>query len=479
MNKIYRNTAFANFVFILYSGIFIKPSLAAEPLKLEYYRQSVQSKSLKISVLASEKDGAFFEKSQGKQLTTPQAFIEYQASKDKSPTLTPEFSGTERNGDEIKVGIQAQTEIGIKPRVYAFSQSQNVSNISSLATPDLSLQRKGFGAEAEISLWKNAFGKDIRGQIESLKNISESKALQAEASKTAFLLEADLIYFESSYLKQAILIKEDLVRQGEKLLAWTKNQSSDRLLEPVHVAQATAALQSRKLALVALRQQLLTNLIKISQLSGHTVSEDTPFDSIDEILLKIPDVNLSVTQKVTLKSISKAVEAERLNLDLSSEAFKPDLSFKAQYLSFSDTGRADDSARCKSVSDCRAYSLSLNLSFPIDFENTQKGQAASRARIQSLEKNLELEQQNSKTESQQLIVQSQALKDQIQSLEKLIEAQELRLKKERERQAKGRATTFDLILSEQELGESRMALAEAKTKYLSTLSQFRLFEVVP
>ena len=479
MRNILTSTAIANLALIFSLGLFIKPALASEPFKLDSFRQRVIDKSLKLSILESEKDGASFENSQARQLTTPQAFVDYQASKDKSPTLTPEFSGTERNGDELKVGLQSQTEIGIRPRVYAFTQNQNVSNISSLATPDLSLQRKGFGVEAEISLWKNAFGKDIRSQIESLKNISESKTLQAEASKTAFLLEADLIYFETAYLKQAITIKEDLVRQGEKLLAWTKNQSSDRLLEPVHVAQTSAALQSRKLALVSLRQQLLTNLIKMSQLSGHVISEETPLDSIEDILAKVTDVSPNLLQKITFKSLSKAIEAERLNLELSAESFKPDLSLKAQYLSFSDTGRADDTSRCKSVSDCRAYSLSLNLTVPLGFENTQQGRISSSARIRSLEKNLELEQQNSKIESQQLAVQSQALKDQIQSLEKLIEAQELRLKKERERQGKGRATTFDLIQSEQELGESRVALVEAKAKYLSTLSQFRLFEVAP
>jgi hypothetical protein len=58
----------------------------------------------------------------------------------------------------------------------------------------------------------------------------------------------------------------------------------------------------------------------------------------------------------------------------------------------------------------------------------------------------------------------------------LIDVQEKRLNKERERQSRGRATTFDLILSEQDLGESKIKLAEIKTKYISTITQFNLFE---
>jgi outer membrane protein TolC len=244
----------------------------------------------------------------------------------------------------------------------------------------------------------------------------------------------------------------------------------------VHVAQATAAHHSRKVVLISYKQQLRSNLLKMSQLTSHKITEDTILESPEKLA---NDGNIPTTplaNKITLKSLNKAVEAERAQLDLTNEGFKPDFNLKAQYLMFSNTGRQDDSFRCRNQSDCRVVAVSLNLTIPLDFSTWQAGSKSANARIAALEKDLQAETQNAQIEKEQLGVQMMAFKDQISSLEKLIQAQEIRLKKERERQARGRTTTFDLIISEQELGESKISLAEAKTKYISTMSQFRLYE---
>jgi outer membrane protein TolC len=461
------------YLFVLILGT---SASAEDRVNLDDYRKKIQEKSLKISSMNDEQKGALLESKQARYLTTPQAFVEFQDSKDKSPNLTPETSGTENNVDELKIGLQSQTNFGLKPRVYAFTQNQNVKNISSLANPNLSLQRKGYGVEAELSLWKNAFGKDVRNQQQSLIAQSEAKNYQAQAGKIAFELESDHLYFETAYLKEAISIQENLVKQGEKLVNWTQAQSNSRLLEPVHVAQATAAHHSRKAALISYKQQLLSNLLKMSQLTNQKMTEGTILDTPEVLANTAKTPSTPLANKITLKSLSKAVEAERTQLDLINEEFKPDLNLKAQYMMFSDTGRQDDSSRCKSQSDCRAVAVSLNLTVPLDFSSWQTGSKSATSRVVALEKNLQAELQNAQIEKEQLEIQILGFRDQISSLEKLILAQEMRLKKERERQARGRATTFDLIMSEQELGESKIALAEAKTKYISTISQFRLFE---
>ena len=454
-------------------------SYAADYLSLDDYRDAVKRKSLKISALKDEKSGAALESYQGMFVTSPQAFVEFEELRDKSPVIAPEFTGTERNSDELRTGLQMQSSFGLKPRVFAFTQNQIFQNVSALPDPNIDLQRKGYGFEGEISLWKNAFGKDVRGRIQSSRAISESKVLQAEASRIAFQTDAEILYFETIFLNEAIKIQIELITQGEKIVQWTINQSNNRLLEPVHIAQAMAAHQSRKFALITLKQRLQSNLYKMSQLSGLEIKEQMSFDSIDKIYKKVSKSNKRFTQKITVHFLAKAIEGEQIDVNLAAEDFKPDLSLKAQYLAFNDTGRSDDSSRCKSFTDCRSLSLFVNLTVPLDVSTRKGGARAANSRIESLKKNFEAELQNSKVEILQLQSQVDALGDQINSLEKLIDAQEKRLKRERERQSRGRATTFDLILSEQDLGESRINLAEIKAKYVSTISQFNLFEEAP
>jgi len=312
--------------------------------------------------------------------------------------------------------------------------------------------------------------------MDSLGALSESKRHSGTASREAFKVEAEGINFETVFPKEAILIQQEQIRQGERLVSWTKNQSNNRLLEPVHVAQAMASHQSRKIGLISMSQQLRANLYKISQLCGREVSEDIQLESIDIILeeLSLPQ-NLN-GQKITIKALAKAVESERISIELAKENFKPDLSLKAQYLTFTNDGRSDDTARCQSMEDCRTLNVSLTFTFPLDMPSKAEGSLAANTRIEGLKKNLEAEVQNSQVEIRQIEAQARAFKDQIESLKMLIGAQELRLRKERERQSRGRATTFDLIISEQDLGESKISLAEAKMRYASTISQFKLFE---
>jgi outer membrane protein TolC len=458
--------------FMFYCG----NTFAADYLSLGDYRDAVQRKSLKISSLQDEKSGSALESYQGKFLTSPQAFVEFEDLRDKSPVIAPEFMGTERNTDELRTGLQMQSSFGLKPRVFAFTQNQRFQNVSALDDPNISLQRKGYGVEGEISVWKNAFGKDIRGRIQSSRAISESKSLEAEASRIAFQTDAEVLYYETVFLSEAIKIQSDLIAQGERIVQWTTTQSNNRLLEPVHIAQAMAAHQSRKFALITLKQRLQSNLYKMSQLTGLEIGEQMSFDSIDKLYKEVSKWDKKFSHKITVKGLAKAIEAERIDVDLAAEDFKPDLSLKAQYLAFNNNGRADDSSRCKSSTDCRSLSLFVNFTVPLDVSTWKSGSQAANSRIESLRKNFEAELQNSQVEMRQLQSQVNALEDQIVSLEKLIDAQEKRLKRERERQSRGRATTFDLILSEQDLGESRITLAEIKAKYVSTISQFNLFE---
>lgn len=451
-------------------------AIAAEKLSFDEFKTAIEINSVKISSLKNEERGAGFETAQARFLTTPQAFVDAQTSRDKSPVLAPEFSGTDRNGDVLRLGLQSQTSFGLKPRVFAFTENQNVSGVSSLPNPNLRLSRKGYGVESEVSLWKNALGRDVRGQRDSLVALSESKRHLAEASLESLKVEAEGIYFEAVFLKEAILIQQELIRQGERLVSWTKNQSNNRLLEPVHVAQAMASHQARKISLISMSQQLRANLYKISQLCGRELAEDIQLESIDTILGRLSSPQGHNKQKITIKALAKAVESERISIELAKENFKPDLSLKAQYLTFTNDGRNDDTARCQSREDCRTLNVSLNFTFPLDMPSKAEGALAANTRIEGLKKNLEAEVQNSQVELRQIEAQAKAFKDQIESFKTLIEAQELRLKKERERQSRGRATTFDLIISEQDLGESKINLAEAKMRYASTISQFKLFE---
>ncbi len=395
---------------------------------------------------------------------------------DRSPTLTPEFSGTERTGSEYKGGVQAQTSVGLKPRIFGFLQDQKLKNVSALTDPNLSLVRQGVGLEAEVSLWKNGLGRDFRLQQQIFESTSEMRKAQARQKESEWKFRLDVLFLEAAFLKQAVEIQKNLLHQGGTLIEWVRLQEKRRLLEPVHIAQANSAQEARKMTYENLYIDLRGHLNEINSETGLGFTLDTPFESIDSIFASSKSVAPLARQKKTIKALEHLLSIERAQIRLLDEGFKPDVTIKAQFLEFAQTGRQDDSQRCGSLAACRSLTLSLNFSFPIGGPLWNRDLDLTQERIRSLETQMDAETVASQGESVRLFEETQGIQRKINIINNLVNSNQSRLDREKERQKTGRATTFDLIRSQEDLAQSRIDLLHLKTQYLTLQSQNQLFE---
>jgi outer membrane protein TolC len=178
-----------------------------------------------------------------------------------------------------------------------------------------------------------------------------------------------------------------------------------------------------------------------------------------------------------LRALSAQLGVEKAQLKLQKESLKPDLNLKASYTAFGQSG-SPDTLRCRSASDCHNIVAGVALTLPLDFSSVSEAHRAADARLQSLEHQIEYAQQMSIVEFNSFKQQEASLRIQAESVRTMIRSQKRRLDLERQRQQRGRASTFDVIKAENDLSESQQRLAEIQAQRLMTISQMRNFEVV-
>jgi outer membrane protein TolC len=246
----------------------------------------------------------------------------------------------------------------------------------------------------------------------------------------------------------------------------------------VHVAQAEAALESRKLGMLSKELKQKNILLKLKSLLPEYIEKNFIAENIDEIEKYLFLKNITEERKDIL-ALQESIFAETANINLQKESLKPELNFNFQFISYKKIHNTDNLTNCQGLTNCSLIGATLSFVVPLDFSTVQLAQNAAQDRIHSLKLNLSQEILNSKSEFEILRQQNDSLDKQILSLKDLIKIHENRLEFERARQRRGRATTFDLINSEQDLSESKDRLVEAKSARLAVLSQYKLYEVLP
>ncbi len=409
------------------------------------------------------------------RVSSTEVFSDALWASDKSPVLTPNFNGTDRQSRRLTLGLQKQWSFGLRSRVYGFSDTSLMRHALAMPSPDMSLEKRGGAVELEWALLRNGLGREQRFQREALEASSQGEKLLAAFDEQRLLVEAQLLFIRFAQLQEALQIQTELVRQGESLVNWASRQVRDRLLESVHQSEAEVALEARKLGyeqrelqLESLRQQLFA------------VLEERPNG------LRVEGLNRLETQIQAPRTLGQRgdvgareafLQAQKADLSLQREAYRPELKLTAQYQTFQKRADDDDTQRCADPTACATRVLGLNLAVPLDQGTQRRGREALSAQLAARELELRRAQVEAERDRQLIQEQMQRLGDQQRVLRTLISKQEERLEAERRRQKQGRATTFDLIQAEQQLFESREQLLMLRGQRLELLTQLKLYEV--
>lgn len=450
---------------------------AGEVLTRESFLNEVRSKNSSYRAVSENREAAGLERSQGELLTSTQAFGNASHLNDKSPTLLSDFQGTERRNTTLELGLQKQTRFGLQGRLFLNNNSQRTIGASLLGPGQDELTLQSYNLELKLPVWKNGFGRDVRLRQESSANVSEASRKKAELELLELENRASLTYLKLSRVRTAKRLVGELTDQGEGLVAWVQRRVNARLLEESDLAQAQAALSSRKLQLEAMAMEEAElerefNLLR-DQEDSRPIGELEPFS---DVVKELESLKVSADHRKDLAILKLSVEAEQKEIALKKEDFLPEIALTTRLAAFTKQSDLNDTRRCLDPLNCSQVYVGVAVAVPLDFASASEGLEAVNKRMHAKKLALAKSEQEARVGFAKLTRSRELLRKQLALSRELVAHQNKRLAEERRKQRLGRSSTFDLIRAEQERAEAELSRLGLVYSFLEVTHQLRFYE---
>lgn len=330
--------------------------------------------------------------------------------------------------------------------------------------------------EVTQPLWRNFFGNETRAE----QAAHEAGALAthyAEAYKAkATIAQAEITYWRLILARENIVIQKDSLARAEKIAAWTQRRARLKLSDDSDWLQAQAALETRRfqLELAQNEERAASRAFNLTRgVVGDTVNDELqPLEAAWIEKIEVP-------KRVPVRDDVKAAEQASLASTAQARiALSRNLPILEVYGAYALNSRKPESSDAFSNSWTRQQPTTLagvRFVLPLDIATVIKVRGGYRrdelAADLSYERKM-FEQEQDWDEWVQKFTES---KTRLKLAYKIEKAQELKLAHERERLSKGRSTTYQVIVFEQDLAQAQLMRLEAEAQALQGLAQLKLF----
>ena len=408
---------------------------------------------------------------------TPFSFLQY----DRLATNT--FSlGVMKTFD---FGLQTKLHYDVISLQYLNPQSSLIPGIGTffgspynVASPVLELSQ---------SLWNNGFGRTTRASKELIEaqNLASSHLNSFQAKNT--LVQAELTYWRLAAARQVIEVQNQAIDRAQKIYDWNKNRVNLHLGDEADELQAEALLQSRGLDVLTAQNEERA----ASREFNSARNQDS--DSVPEKLHQLALEDLSsveIPKRAELREdVRAAKEAARItqaNSVIQTEKNLPNLDI---YGSFALNGQPQNlmagpyngslslgqTLGLSVLPNRPSYTLGIRFSMPLDFETVSQSQESWRQEKAAAELTYDrklFEQEESWKDLNQKLDDS---KNHLKLSQVLEVTQKKKLEKEQERLKRGRTTTFQVLLFEQDYLFSQLGRIKDQIALLNVVAQMKLF----
>jgi len=468
------------------------PAALAGPLTLEGYLNQVQDKNPAYAAARTAGEASAEKASEADLLTAPQFFATTQWGKDARQGLF--FTYESVSNDAYSFGVQQQTSYGLSAKVsYSFNRFEYVGlpaqfllGNSTLAAPFFESSPK---LELSQSLWRNGFGAETRAQQKQI----EAAARATEQGETLKLkltrAEAEAAYWRLALARESLRMAEETSSRARKLADWSNKRAKLGLGDRSDALQGAAAVQLRDLQLQAARDEERAARQAFNTARGLSGAEVTEtLEDLAQARLAAPDITAAtfggasgekIPVREDLLAAEQSVKISEAASELGKARSTPSLNVIAQASLFSRNADTGDAIAESFGFDQPQYGAGLQFVLPLDFGATRTARAGYQKDIESAELNLarrrlELEQE--------YLDLKRKLEE---STQRLIVARELeaiqkeKSNHERDRLARGRSTTYQVLLFEEDYAQARLTRLRTQFEALALATRLKTFQTLP
>lgn len=442
---------------------------AAGVLTLEEYLQQIQQKNGGFQSARASSAGGLARSHEGSLVLSPTLFSEVRLSRDDSYNLiNPGFTGVINN--YYTVGIRQQTSFGLSGTLsydLNYYSAPRANLHEQIGHPQIQLTQ---------SLWRNGFGSEAQAGLA----LAESSALashfgQSYAAKN-ILADAETVYWRLSLARENVLVQKDAVERAQRTYDYQARRARLHLTDDSDSLQASAAFETRKLLLQSATDEERSAQRAFNFARGaavETVAEEVSPLDIELVTQLTPPKREGVRDDV--KAAEQTARSTAANAQLGIDRDSPTLDIYGSY-ALSGYGSGVGTAIGDSFkSDYPTKAIGVRFSTPLAVgagSGARRGWILEREAADVSYQRKLLEQEYDWNDLNQRFTDAQRSLKLARSIEV---AQGKKLNYERGRLTRGRTTTLQVLIFEQDLASAQFARMQSEAAVLQILARMKTF----
>jgi len=462
---------------LLFFGLFHFSTHAAV-YSISDYLQDVKNGHEAVSGADYLAKGGQLRESESNMLYSPQAIALAQINEDKRITSAPLFQGTSTTTKVYSVGVGQQTPFGLAGKL-----SYNLYHVITLGANPAFLPINDYyfggpGVELTQSLWRNFFGREIRAKSDAVFSKAKISNYVQTFKKKMLLLEAEGAYWRLVLARENIKVAEDSFAVAKKIRDWAQHRSKMQLGDRGDYLQAQSAVLLRELEVKACQDELKAAARNFNLARGREA------DEVSEILspLSEPDLppNFFKTHDINREDLEAArteYELAKTGHILSLEENRPTFEVFLNYsLNGRNTGKKeaiDQSFESKYPNSTYGFRFQA----PLDYFSLKQARAGHEAEEQGALLNYHRKKLEVEKEWEEYIHKYKDSKERLTLLNSMEKIQKEKLFFEREKHNRGRTTTFQVLMFEQDYTQTVQNKIRAQAEVLGILAKMKTFSM--
>lgn len=449
----------------------------AMTLPLDRYLQEVRLGHAAVLASIEAKEGAALRAREGSLPLTPMFLGSAQLMSDAKPTISPSVMGSKTVYNTYTVGLSQQTRFGFAGKITYNLMYTDIVGVNPVFVPTSKFHDAKPMIELTQSLWKNAFGREARAQ-EGLIEASALALNHAESYKARVKRsEAEIAYWRVFFARQAVTVQKEALGRGVKLRDWNERRVRSQLGDKADLLQSEAALEVRKLELQGAQDELAAASRAFNSLRGldaETVEEELDAPEAEQVEA-LSAVLKGEKPREDTEAAAEQLRAADLSASLGAERARPTFDLFGGY-AYNGRDTASSGALTDALkADKPTWVAGLRFSTSLDFGMASDVRAGYARERNAADLNLQRRFFDDQREWKDLSARFGDAKRRFKLTRGIEQIQKEKLAHEKERLSRGRTTTYQLLLFEQDFAQAQLSRIRAQAEVLQLAAQMKLY----
>ena len=449
---------------------------AAGNLSLEEYLSQVRAGHLGVKAGVEAGVGAAERADEGNLMFMPSLFANAQWMVDEKETSNVALQGRKTTYNSYSFGITEMTPAGLTAKLGYTLGYAAIEGANALYVPVPKGYEGRLSIELSQPLWRNFFGSEMR----AIRDMQRAQALAASYGESyrgrMLLAEAEVAFLRLSLARDTVAIQRDSLARSEKLRDWNARRVRTMLADKADLYQSEAALQGRRLELrMALDEEL-------AAARAFNTARGLQKDEVEEMLEKIPSdmiARLPAPSRGELRddvrSAREQQEAAVRGADVARQKHLPSLEVFGSY-----TLNGKDAASGEAMSetfktDYPTKAVGLRLTAPLDWWDISGARAGYAREQAAAGLNYQRKIFEQDREWNDLSVRLEDAKRRLVLAREMETIQHDKLMHERDRLGRGRTTTFQVLMFEQDYAAAQLTHLKMQNEILQITARMKTF----